>query len=309
MSSTNEEFCYNGELKEEWDQHVQQLNHLHDVIYPSVLEKGTRGEWKRVHPDFPDVAGVAATELFPGYKAFEFVKKHQDKINPEKANRQEKSALDVVQTTQKFMDICVNRVKIHGLYSTLINELTELTTKGHNSSVVLLKLKYLRTKEERLEDEIMKRFRDFEKIKTKVLGTLKLFKNAYSCLAAEEGLAFDKRFNRNPYHPSSNPYINYWKFEEEYRIHGETMEVYLQHQETLWIDALSFLAEKPAQAQRKRTLSHHAMETRADRKKRKNAEQESEARREELWLMKIFSGQMEETLKEAQDYLDQIKEE
>ena len=149
---TNEEhqgeFCYNGELKEEWDQHVQQLNHLHDVIYPTVLEKGTRGEWKRVHPDFPDVAGVAATELFPGYKAFEFVKKHQDKINPEKANRQEKSALDVVQTTQKFMDICVNRVKIHGLYSTLINELTELTTKEHNSSVVLLKLKNQKTKEE-----------------------------------------------------------------------------------------------------------------------------------------------------------------
>ena len=151
------ELCYNGDKKDEWTQTVEALNKLHDVIYPNVLEKGIRGEWKRVHPDFPDVAGVAATELFPGYKAFEFVKKHQDKINPEKANRQEKSALDVVQTTQKFMDICVNRVKIHGLYSTLINELAELTTKGHNSNVVLLKLKYLRTKEERLEDEIMKR--------------------------------------------------------------------------------------------------------------------------------------------------------
>ena len=307
--STNQEnhgeSCYNGDKKDEWTQTVEALNELHDVIYPNVLEKGIRGEWKRVHPDFPDVAGVAATELFPGYKAFEFVEKHHDKINPEKANRQEKSALDVVQTTQKFMDICVNRVKIHGLYSTLINELTELTTKGHNSSVVLLKLKYLRTKEERLEDEIMKRYRDFQEIKSKVLGTLKLFKNAYSCLAAEEGLAFNKRFNKNPYHPSSNPYINYWKFEEEYRIRGETMEVYLQHQETLWLDALSFLAEKPAQAQRKRTLSHHAMETRADRKKRKNAERESEVRREELRLMKIFSYQigceMEETLKEAQD--------
>ena len=84
--STNQEhqgeLCYNGDKKEEWTQTVEALNELHDVIYPSVLEKGTRGEWKRVHPDFPDVAGVAATELDPGYKAFEFVSKHQDKINP-----------------------------------------------------------------------------------------------------------------------------------------------------------------------------------------------------------------------------------
>ena len=245
---TNEEhqgeLCYNGELKEEWDQHVHQLNHLHDVIYPSVLEKGTRGEWKRVHPDFPDVAGVAATELDPGYKAFEFLKKHKDKINPTKASRAEKSALDVVQTTQKYMDICVSRVKMHGLYTTLINELTELTTKEHSSSVVLLKLKYQKTKEERLEDEIMKRFTDFEELKSKVMETLKLFKDSSSCMAAEEGLTFNKRFNRNQY-------INYWKLDEEYRIHGATIDVYLQDQETLWTDALSSLAERPAQPQEK----------------------------------------------------------
>ena len=246
--STNQEhqgeLCYNGDKKEEWTQTVEALNELHDVIYPSVLEKGTRGEWKRVHPDFPDVAGVAATELDPGYKAFEFVNKHQDKINPEKANRQEKSALDVVQTTHKFMTVCVSRVKIHDLYQTLISELTELTTKEHNSSVVLLKLKYQKTKEERLEDEIMKRFTDFEELKSKVMETLKLFKDSSSCMAAEEGLTFNKRFNRNQY-------INYWKLDEEYRIHGATIDVYLQDQETLWTDTLSSLAERPAQPQEK----------------------------------------------------------
>ena len=246
--STNQEhqgeLCYNGDKKEEWTQTVEALNELHDVIYPSVLEKGTRGEWKRVHPDFPDVAGVAATELDPGYKAFEFVSKHQDKINPEKANRQEKSALDVVQTTHKFMTVCVSRVKIHDLYQTLISELTELTTKEHNSSVVLLKLKYQKTKEERLEDEIMKRFTNFEENKSKVMETIKLFKSSSNCLAAEEGLVFNRKFNRNPY-------INYWKFEEEFRIRGSTLEVYFQDQETLWTDALSSLAEKAAQAQEK----------------------------------------------------------
>ena len=131
--STNQEnqgeYCYTGDLTEEWKKHVDELSKLHDVIYPTVLEKDSRGGWKRVHPDFPDVAGVEAIELDPGYNAFEFMEKHRDKINPGKANRAEKSALDVVQSTQKYMEICVNRVKIHGLYSTLINELTELTTK------------------------------------------------------------------------------------------------------------------------------------------------------------------------------------
>ena len=87
MSSSNEEdhpgeLCYNGDKKDEWTQTVEALNKLHDVIYPNVLEKGIRGEWKRVHPDFPDVAGVAATELFPGYKAFEFVKKTSGQDKP-----------------------------------------------------------------------------------------------------------------------------------------------------------------------------------------------------------------------------------
>ena len=253
--STNQEnhgeSCYNGDKKDEWTQTVEALNNLHDVIYPSVLEKGTRGEWKKVLQDFPDVPGVDATELDPGYKAFEFVIKHRDKINPEKANRQEKSALDVVQTTKKYMDICVNRVKIHGLYSTLINELTELTTKEHNSSVVLLKLKKQKTKEEGLDDEIMKRFTDFEESKSKVMETLKLFKNASSCLAAEEGLIFNRKFNRNSY-------INYWKFEEEYRIHGATLEVYFQDQEMLWTDALSSLVEKPAKP-KENTMGLEAM--------------------------------------------------
>ena len=202
--STNQEkqgeFCYNGELIEEWKKHVEELNKLHDIIYPNLLEKDTRGGWKRVHPDFPDVAGVTAMELDPGYNAFEFVDKHQDKINTEKANREEKSALDVVQTTHKFMVICVNRVKIYDLYQTLINELTELTTKECNSSVTLLKLRHQKTKDEktqeRLEEEIMKKFTDFEETKSKVMDTIKLFKNASRCLASEEGLIFNKKFNR-----------------------------------------------------------------------------------------------------------------
>ena len=39
--STNQEgeLCYNGDKPEEWNKHVVELNKLHDIIYPSVLEK------------------------------------------------------------------------------------------------------------------------------------------------------------------------------------------------------------------------------------------------------------------------------
>ena len=259
--STNQEhqgeLCYNGDNVEQWNTHVEELNKLHDVIYPSVLEKDTRGSWKKVHPDFPDVAGVAPGELDPGYHAMEFVKKHHEQINPAKANRQEKSALDVVQTTHKFMTVCVNRVKISGLYQTLINELTELSTKEFNSSVVLLKVKYQKTKDEKLGDEIMKKFADFEEIKSKVVETVKLFKDASSCLASEEGLNFNKKFNRNPF-------INYWLFVEQHKIHGVTLEVYFQDQEALWKDVLSSLAEQPAPAQEKNVGLEAMMQTLAE---------------------------------------------
>ena len=57
------ELCYNGDKNDEWAKTVRDLNHLHDMIYPTVLEKKVDGSWKRVHPDFPDVAGMLPNEL------------------------------------------------------------------------------------------------------------------------------------------------------------------------------------------------------------------------------------------------------
>ena len=247
------ELSYNGEKVEEWKKTVQDLNYLHDMIYPTILEKKVDGSWKRVHPDFPDVAGILPNELDAGYKAMEFVRNHQDKINPQKCNREETSALDVVQTTYKFMAVCVSRVKIYDLYQTLINELTELTTKECSGSVALLKLKHKKAQEktakENLEDEIMTKFSQFEDSKSKVMETLKLFKTASSCLAKDEGLVFNRKFNRNEY-------LNYWRLMEEYKIHGSTsIETYLKDQEALWTDVLSSLAEKPATQETQEKMS------------------------------------------------------
>ena len=97
MTEENQgEFCFNGDKNDEWLKTVQDLNYLHDMIYPTVLEKDTKGGWKRVHPDFPDIAGILPNEMDPGYKAMEFVQKHVDMINPEKANREEKKGFTCI---------------------------------------------------------------------------------------------------------------------------------------------------------------------------------------------------------------------
>ena len=101
---------------------------------------------------------------------------------------------------------------------------------------------------EKLEDEIMTKFQIFEDSKSKVMETLKLFKTASSCLAKDEGLAFNRKFNRNEY-------LNYWRLMEEYKIRGVTIEVYLQDQEALWTDALSSLSEKPATQENQEKMS------------------------------------------------------
>ena len=253
MAEDNQgELSYNGEKPEEWAKAISDINKLAIEIYPTLLEKKLDGSWKRVHPDFPDVAGILPNELDPGYNAFEFVRKNQTQINTEKCNREETRALDVVQTTHKFMEIMVARVKIYDLYGTVINELTELSTKECNGSVHLLRLKHKRAADtatkETLEEDIMQKFSEYEEIKSKVQETLKLFKTASSCLAKDEGLVFNRKFNRNEY-------INYWRLMEEYKIRGVTIEVYLQDQEALWTDALSSLADKPATQETQEKMS------------------------------------------------------
>ena len=238
------EYCYNGDLDNEWLKTVQSLNHLHDIIYPQILEKGVRGNWKKVHSDYPEVDGVAASELNPGYEALEFIRKHQDKINPEKGTREEKSALDVAQTTEKFLKICRSRANVHLAYQTFVSELTNLSTKEFNSSVVLLKVRFQKAKDpkqkEKYEEDIIGKYDEFEKAKKKSMEVQALFKNASSRLAREEDLHFNVSFNRNEY-------LNYLVFERDYRIRGVTLEVYLQDQEVLWSDVLSYLTETPAE--------------------------------------------------------------
>ena len=83
---------------------MQALNNLNSSVYPCVLEKGTTGAWKGVHPSYPEMEGFNPEELQPGYQAMDFLLTELVNVDVSKANKDEKSALDVFHSTRKYME-------------------------------------------------------------------------------------------------------------------------------------------------------------------------------------------------------------
>ena len=233
--------CYSGERDEDFDQAIKAVNFLHENIYPIVLQKGTQGDWKSVNSDFPYIENFNPASLDPGHVAFQFIKDEASNIDKEVANRDETKALDVVELTSKFMKMMVTRVKVYNLYTTLIDEATQLSTLEHSSSVTLLKIQHQRGKTQRDKDKasdaMMQRFSQWEAAKRKFTDTLHLYKAASRCVAEEEGKTFNQKFNRNEY-------INYWVFVQDYHIRGKPYQVYLDEQEMIWTDSLESLTKE-----------------------------------------------------------------
>ncbi len=232
--------CYSGSKPQEWAQAVDALEHLHSTIFPKVLEKGVSGKWTRVSPNYPIMENVSTDELADGYKAFEFVKNEYVDINEARADRREKNALDVVLTTGKFMKAMSARVKTHALYDAIVLECTELIGEEYNNNVLFMKIKHSKavgTEKDNYELKIMNRFEAFENCKTKVLDTIKLFKEASKCVAAEEELVFNEKFNKNQY-------INYFKFEKYFEIQNKSIKEYFSEQETFWGDVLNSFVDE-----------------------------------------------------------------
>ena len=239
LNTDNASICYKGEKKQEWLDAVAALNNLHSTVYPKVIEQNLGGGWKRVHPDFPLLKGLNPNELDPGHMAFGFVEREKMLIYPEKADRDEKSALEVIQSTEKFMKIMVARVKVHGVFETIMSESIEVSAKEFNSSVLLMKVKTKKCsgpEKEDLEDKIIARASDFEESKSKLKASIQLFKDASRCLAEEEGVGFNEKFNKNEY-------LNYYVFEKKFVISNRKYEEYFQEQEALWSDLLSSLGD------------------------------------------------------------------
>ena len=110
--------CYSGEDDEGFSNAIREINKLQDTIYPVILQKGTQGNWKCVHPDYPDIDGFYRAALEPGDVAFQFIRREMSNIDKSVANREETRALDAVELTYKFMKIMVDRTKVYDLYTT-----------------------------------------------------------------------------------------------------------------------------------------------------------------------------------------------
>ena len=234
------DLCYTGEKPQEWAQAVDALEHLHSTIFPKVLEKGVSGNWARVSPNYPILENVSPNELVDGYKAFEFVKNEYVSINKDNADRKEKNALEIVLSTEKFMKVMTARVKTHDLYDTIVMEVTEMIGEEYNNNVLFMKIKYSKAvgvEKDNLELKIMNRFEAFQNCKKKVLDSMKLFKEASKCVASEEEMLWNEKFNKNQY-------INYFRFEKYFEIQNKSIKDYFAEQETFWGDVLNSFVEK-----------------------------------------------------------------
>ena len=148
--------CYLGQRPQLWPKHVDALNVLHASVLPKVLEKTVSGGWKRVHPDFPEINGLDLRELQPGFDAMKFILEETDaNFDISKANRDEKSALEVVDATAHFMEIMTHRVQVRDIYEKIIPESTEMQTKEFNNSVLVKKIKYLKARDDDVNKELL----------------------------------------------------------------------------------------------------------------------------------------------------------
>ena len=229
--------CYKGQHPLDWAKHVQALNHLHSSVYPCVLEKGITGAWKGVHPSYPEIENFNPEELKPGYQAMDFLLIELVNVDVSKANKEEKSALDVFHSTRKYMESMRSREKVRDVYNKVTPACAEMQTMEFNNSVMVMKVKYQRAKGDRkveLEDRILDRFQAFEDLKRKFEKTLEEFKQASKDLAQREGVPFNQKFNKFQH-------INYWQMVKCFTINNKSIRDYWDEQETCWADCLTCL--------------------------------------------------------------------
>ena len=230
--------CYKGQHPLEWAKHVQALNNLHSSVYPCVLEKGTTGAWKGVHPSYPEMEDFNPEELQPGYQAMDFLLTELVNVDVSKANKEEKSALDVFQSTRKYMESMRSRVKVRDIYNKVTPACAEMQTMEYNNSMLIMKIKYQRANGDskvELEDRILERFQAYEDLKKKFVKTLEDFRQASQDLAQREGVIFNEKFNKYQH-------INYWQMVKHFTINNKKIKDYWEEQEACWAECLTCLA-------------------------------------------------------------------
>ena len=242
--SSDEGPCYTGENTEKWKKAVKDINYLHKEVLPKIVSKGHNQEWSKVLPNFPFVENFELQELDDGYDAFNFVSSEAQNIDINKAEKTEKSALDIYQIIFKFMKILKLRTDAWEAYFAVETKFTEIREKEYGQDIESIEIDHqiADSKEKiNLTKEMNNRLKEYRLLKAKLDDTIKLFKQASEKVAHEEGLAFNQKFN-------PNEYINYNIFEKTHKVADLPFREYFKNQDESWKQMLSYLKGSYQQA-------------------------------------------------------------
>ena len=102
--------CYNGPLQNEWGDFVDKSIKAAVELFPKIFVQGGQGNWKAVHPDFPDVdhdedqlKGVIT--VFDWFSVF----MQSDIIVRDQATRDENKAMEIYDLTSGLINIVKKR--------------------------------------------------------------------------------------------------------------------------------------------------------------------------------------------------------
>ena len=234
------ENCYKGLNPDKWLSSIKEIIDCHNNLFPKVLDKGQLQEWIRVHKDYPKIDNYDKNKMTSCIEAFNFINVEERNIDTEKANTEERRAMEYYQITKNFIKIIENRHGLVRIHDKLIDECDDILNYQFDSDVQMLKIEHqngdnnLKTE---MSKKIMERAQLYKDIKAKIKNTLKVFKTSSKTLAEKENLNFDEKFNKNQY-------LNYFQFTKNFKIDDESIDDYFKHQEKEWLETMKYLSSQ-----------------------------------------------------------------
>ena len=120
------ENCYKGLNPDKWLSSIKEIIDCHNNLFPKVLDKGQLQEWIRVHKDYPKIDNYDKNKMTSCIEAFNFINVEERNIDTEKANTEERRAMEYYQITKNFIKIIENRHGLVRIHDKLIDECDDI---------------------------------------------------------------------------------------------------------------------------------------------------------------------------------------
>ena len=232
-----EELCYKGQHHKTWTTAMAKINDFYQNLFPQIFLKGYQPIYHKVNPKYPKIEGLDKNKTSACIEVFNFVHSEYENINFEKGNSIEQKALEIFITTNNLVKIAELREKTAKIYDKLKNESEEIKSFECDLDVMIL-LRNHRKGDQNLKEKLDSKFMDkimaYQKMKTNIEKSLKIFESSSKNLAAKEGLNFDEKFN-------PNEYLNYICFTKNFLIDNKNIKDYIKEQDKKWTNSINIL--------------------------------------------------------------------